>query len=60
MFITRQIWYRKTSFPHASKMTLNSRENLETTVLRNKLRASFTPTPTTTLIAMTLCYADGH
>ena len=43
----------QTSFPHASEMTLNSRENLETTAQRNKLRASYTPTPTTTLTAMT-------
>lgn len=48
----------QTSFPHASEMTLNSTESLEITVLRSKLRASYTPTPTTTLTAVTamLCW----
>ena len=48
----------QTSFPQASEMTLNSTESLEITVLRSKLRASYTPTPTTTLTAMTamLCW----
>ena len=43
----------QTSFPHASEMTLNSTESLEITVLRSKLRASYTPTPTKTLTAVT-------
>ena len=48
----------QTSFPHASEMTLNSTESLEITVLRSKLRASYTPTPTKTLTAVTamLCW----